>query len=53
MRLGSIESPLFPRWHRKHGGSSSSGVRGLSVAKSGEICMWAMGVPLSRYAFAT
>ena len=33
-------------------GSSSSGASGLSVANSGEMCMWGMGVPLSRCAFA-
>ena len=36
MMFGSAESPS-PRWHRKHGGASSSGVKGLSVANSGDI----------------
>ncbi len=52
MRFGSAESPS-PRWHWKHGGSSSSGVNGLSVENSGDIWMWVVGVPLSRCAFAT
>ena len=52
MRFGSAKSS-FPRWHRTHGGSSSSGVKGLSVANSGDICMWVIGIPLSRCAFAT
>ena len=52
MRFGSAESPS-PRWHRKHGGSSSSGVNGLSVENSGDIWMWVVGVSLSRCAFAT
>ena len=50
-RLGSLESPS-PRWHRKHGGSSSSGIIGLSVANWGVILMCVMGVPLVRYACA-
>jgi hypothetical protein len=52
MRSGSAESP-YPRWHQEHGMSSSSGVKGLSVTNSGEMCMWVMGTPLSRCAFAT
>ena len=52
MRFVSAEAPS-PWWHRKHGGSSSSGVKSLSVANSGEMCMWVMGVPLSRCVFAT
>jgi len=52
IRFGFAESPS-PKRHRKHDGSSSSGVRGLSGANSGEMRMWMMGVPLSRSAFAT
>ncbi len=52
MRSGSAESPT-PRWHRRHGGSSLSGVKGLSVANNREMCMWVMGIPLSWCAFAT
>ena len=52
MRFGSAESPS-PRWHRKHGESSSYGVKGLSVANSGDIWMWVMEIPVSRCAFAT
>ena len=52
MRFGSAESPS-PRRHWKHGGSSSSGVNGLSVENSGDIWMWVVGVPLSICAFAT
>ena len=39
-RLGSLESPS-PKWHRKHGGSNSDGVSGLSVAN------WRVGVSFS------
>ena len=52
MRLGSVESPS-PRWHSKHGGSSSSGVNGLSMENSADTRMWVVGVPLSRCDFAT
>jgi len=45
MRLGSAESPS-PRWHWKHGGSSSSGVNGLTVENSGDTWMWVLGVTL-------
>ena len=34
-------------------GSSSYGVKGLSVANSGDACMWMMGILLYRYDFAT
>ena len=51
MRCGYAKSPS-PRWHRKHRVSNSSGVKGLSVANSGEMCIWVMGVSLSRCAFA-
>jgi len=50
MRCGSAESPS-PRWHRKHGGSSSFGVKGQSVANSGDILIWVMKIHLSRCAF--
>ena len=52
MRFGSVESPS-PRWHWKHGGSSSSGVKGQSMENSGDIWMWVMGMPLSRFAVST
>ena len=52
IRFGSAESPS-PRLHWKHGGSSSSGVNGLSVENVGVIWMWVVGMPLSRYVFAT
>jgi hypothetical protein len=50
-RLGSLESPS-PRWHWKHGGSSSAGIIGLSVANWGVMLMCVMGVPLVRCACA-
>jgi len=52
MMSGSAESPSL-RCHRKHGRSSSFGVKSLSVANSGEICMWVIGILSSRCAFAT
>jgi hypothetical protein len=52
MKFRSVEPPS-PRWHWKHGGSSSSGVKGLSVENSWDIWMWVMGMPLSRCTFAT
>jgi hypothetical protein len=52
MRFGYAESPS-PMWHWRHGGSSSSGVKGLSVENNGDIWMWVVRVPLSSCAFVT
>jgi len=45
LRFGSPESPS-PRRHTKHGGWSSSGVKGLSVENRGSIVIRVMSVPL-------